>query len=97
MLPVRYSLEVVHSSVNQRLHGPNSYFLFAGITGAIACTLFGVYGDARFWMPHWEHNNMGYSFWFACIGTVSSIIAGVCFLVESRKHNIKRNFLYGRE
>lgn len=60
-----------------------------GICGAIACIIFGAYGDARFWMPNWEHNNMGYSYWLAVVGTVSSFFGGICFLVESRKHLIK--------
>ncbi|XKL60555.1 hypothetical protein PGB90_007612 [Kerria lacca] len=57
--------------------------------GTVAVILFGIYGDARYWMPNWEHNNMGWSYWLAVIGTVSSYIGGICFLVESRKHSIK--------
>ncbi|XP_065210528.1 uncharacterized protein kune [Planococcus citri] len=61
----------------------------AALSGSVAVIIFGAYGDARYWMPNWEHNNMGYSYWIAVIGTVAAYIGGVLFLVESRKHSIK--------
>lgn len=70
-------------------HALNRCLFLLGICGAIAVIIFGAYGDARFWMPNWEHNNMGWSYWFAVIGSVSSFIGGICFLVEARKHSIK--------
>ncbi|KAK7576604.1 hypothetical protein V9T40_012890 [Parthenolecanium corni] len=57
--------------------------------GCLAVIIFGAYGDSRYWMPNWEHNNMGWSYWVAVIGSVSSLIGGICFLVEARKHSIK--------
>lgn len=63
--------------------------MFTAVCGTVAVITFGAYGDARYWMPNWEHNNMGYSYWIAVVGTVASYIAGILFMVESRKHSNK--------
>lgn len=56
----------------------------------IAVIIFGARGDGRDWMPHWQHNNMGWAFALACIGTLLLFPAGILFMVEARRERYKK-------
>lgn len=64
--------------------------VIAGICGLIACLIFGNNGDRRDWMPNWEHNDLSWSFAFACVGSLLLIPAGALFLVEAKRANYRR-------
>lgn len=65
-------------------------YLFPAFSGTIAVYIFGLYGDGRDWMPNWEHNNIGWSYALAVIGVIGSYVSGTLYLVEARRHKIKR-------
>ncbi|KAJ8979168.1 hypothetical protein NQ317_018990 [Molorchus minor] len=56
-----------------------------GICGLISVSIFGAHGDSRDWMPNWQHNDLSWSFAFACIGSLLLLPAGALFLVEARR------------
>lgn len=58
--------------------------------GTIALVIFGIHGDSRVWMPHWEHNDIGWSYGVAVAGTIALYISGVLYVIEGRVHKIKR-------
>ena len=58
----------------------------SGICGVIAVLIFGGRGDYRDWMPNWQHNDIGWSYALAVIGSFSLLAAGILFLVEGRRH-----------
>lgn len=62
----------------------------SAIFGVIACVIFGLRGDGRDWMPNWEHNDMGWAFAFACVGSCFLMPAGVLYMVEARRERYKR-------
>lgn len=62
----------------------------AGLFGLLSVILFGAYGDSRDWMPNWEHNDMGWAFALAVVGSVMLFPAGVLFLIEARRAKYKR-------
>ena len=68
--------------------------LISAICGTIAVVIFGVYGDSRYWMPNWEHNDMGWSYAMAVVGVVFLYISGILFLVEGRVHRRKQQAEY---
>lgn len=68
----------------------NRKFNFSALSGTIAVWIFGLYGDGRDWMPNWEHNNIGWSYALAVIGVIGSYISGTMYLIEARRHRIKR-------
>ncbi|XP_015516518.1 uncharacterized protein kune [Neodiprion pinetum] len=53
--------------------------------GIIAVIIFGARGDGRDWMPNWEHNDVGWSYALAVVGTVFLYIGGILFLIEGRR------------
>ncbi|QQP39235.1 Uncharacterized protein FKW44_020054, partial [Caligus rogercresseyi] len=55
----------------------------------IALIIFGVYGDARDYMPDWENNYISWSFGLGFVGVILEFIAGALFVVESRILNRK--------
>ena len=57
----------------------------ASFCGIIAVIIFGFRGDGRDWMPDWEHNDIGWSYYFAVIGSLILMSAGVLFVVEARR------------
>jgi len=57
----------------------------AGLCAVIGVLIFGGRGHYREWMPDWEHNDVGYSFVFAAIGSLTLLAAGIVFLVEARR------------
>ncbi|KAF2901380.1 hypothetical protein ILUMI_04808 [Ignelater luminosus] len=59
--------------------------LIAGVCGLIGVCIFGAYGDSRDWMPNWEHNDLGWSFAMAAVGTLLLLPAGALFMVEARR------------
>lgn len=61
----------------------------SAICGTVAIILFAINGDSRVWMPNWEHNNMGWSFVAAIMGTSACYVAAILYLVESRVRRIK--------
>ena len=67
-----------------------SALVIAGICALFSVILFGCYGDSRDWMPNWEHNHMGWSFAFACVGSVMLFPAGILFLIDARRLKYKR-------
>ncbi|KAL1132640.1 hypothetical protein AAG570_010592 [Ranatra chinensis] len=68
-----------------------SLLISAALSGTIAVYLFGLYGDGRDWMPDWDHNNIGWSYALAVIGVIGSYAAGILYLIESRRHHIKKS------
>lgn len=56
----------------------------------IALIMFGIHGDSRVWMPHWEHNDVGWSYGVAVAGTIAFYVSGVLYIIEGRVHKIKR-------
>lgn len=64
--------------------------MIAGFCGLIAVLIFGANGDNRDWMPHWQHNDLSWSFAFAVIGSLLLIPAGALFLVEARRARYRR-------
>ncbi|XP_035890862.1 uncharacterized protein LOC118502605 [Anopheles stephensi] len=64
--------------------------LLAALCGLIAVATFGCYGDSRDWMPNWEHNDMGWSFALAVVGTFALFPAGILFIVEARRATYRR-------
>ncbi|QQP39236.1 Uncharacterized protein FKW44_020055 [Caligus rogercresseyi] len=61
----------------------------SGALGSIALIIFGVYGDARDYMPDWENNYISWSFGLGFVGVILEFIAGALFVVESRILNRK--------
>lgn len=61
----------------------------SGIFGVIACLVFGGRLHYRDWMQNWEHNNPGWSYALACIGSLVLLAAGILFLVEARRFRKK--------
>jgi len=70
--------------------------LVGALSGTIALFIFGANGDGRVWMPNWEHNHLGYSYAVAVIGVICAYVSGWLFLVEGRRHHIKRQKLEER-
>nr|XP_022913655.1 uncharacterized protein LOC111424381 [Onthophagus taurus] len=62
-----------------------SDLILAGFFGTVSCLIFGSNGDRRDWMPYWEHNDLGWSFGLACVGSLLLFPAGAMFLVEARR------------
>lgn len=63
---------------------------FLGACGLLAVCIFGANGDNRDWMPYWQHNDLSWSFAFACIGSILLVPAGCLFLVEARRTRYRR-------
>lgn len=70
--------------------------MFSALSGTIALFIFGANGDGRVWMPNWEHNNLGYSYAVGVIGVICSYLAGCLFMIEARRHKIKKQKLQER-
>lgn len=66
------------------------FFVFAAAFGLIAVIIFGARGDGRDWMPHWEHNDMGWAFACACVGVCTLLPSGILFIVEARRERYKQ-------
>lgn len=58
--------------------------------GTIALIIFGIHGDSRVWMPHWEHNDIGWSYGVAVAGTIALYVSAILYIIEGRVHKIKR-------
>lgn len=70
--------------------------LFASFfCGFIAVIVFGAMGDNRDWMPHWDHNWLGWSFAIAVVGVLLEFVAGVLFWVEYRIQSRKEKSPHG--
>lgn len=71
---------------------------FASLFGFIAVVIFGAWGDSRDWMPHWQNNDMGWSFALAVVGSVFLLPAGVLYIIQARRERYRRlNELSNRE
>lgn len=66
------------------------FLAFAAVFGLIAVIIFGARGDGRDWMPHWEHNDMGWAFACACVGVCTLFPSGILFIVEARRERYKQ-------
>jgi len=64
--------------------------IFSAICSNIALIIFGIYGDNREWMPHWEHNDIGWSYGVAVAATIALYVSGVLYVIEQRIYNVKR-------
>lgn len=60
------------------------------IFGLIAVIIFGARGDGRDWMPHWEHNDMGWAFACACVGVCILLPSGILYMTEARRERYKQ-------
>ncbi|XP_050538077.1 uncharacterized protein LOC126903712 [Daktulosphaira vitifoliae] len=65
-------------------------YLAAAMCSTIALIMFGIHGDSRVWMPHWEHNDIGWSYGVAVAGTIAFYVSAVLYIIEGRVHKIKR-------
>lgn len=52
--------------------------------GFVAVLVFAVMGDARDWMPQWDHNFLSWAFALGVAGVVLQFVAAVLFWVEYR-------------
>ncbi|XP_037956428.1 transmembrane protein 182-like [Teleopsis dalmanni] len=64
--------------------------LGTGISASIAVIVFACFGNRNGWMPEHANNWFGWSFVFACVGSVLSLVAGVLFLTEANVQERKR-------
>lgn len=64
--------------------------VLAGFFGLIAVLIFGANGDRRDWMPHWEHNDLSWSFALGVLGSLFLFPAGALFLVEARRARYRK-------
>lgn len=55
----------------------------------MALIIFGIHGDSRVWMPHWEHNDIGWSYGVAVAGIIALYVSTILYLIEGRVHKIK--------
>ncbi|CAI6375218.1 unnamed protein product [Macrosiphum euphorbiae] len=62
----------------------------AAVCSSIALIIFGVYGDSREWMPHWEHTDLGWSFGVAVTGSIALYFSGVLYVIEQRIYKVKQ-------
>lgn len=62
----------------------------SALFGLIAVIVFGIRGDGRDWMPHWEHNNMGWAYACACVGVCALMPSGILYLAEARRERYKQ-------
>lgn len=63
----------------------------SALSGTIAVYIFGSDGDSRVWMPNWEHNNIGWSYAVGVVGVIGTWVAGCLYLIEARRHHIKKS------
>lgn len=63
--------------------------ILGSLFGFIAVVVFGAKGDSRDWMPHWQNNDMGWSFALGVVGAVFLLPAGVLYMVEARRERYK--------
>lgn len=54
------------------------------IFGFMAVIIFAVFGDARDWMPQWDHNFLSWAFALAVVGVILQFITALLFWVEYR-------------
>lgn len=64
--------------------------LSLAIFGLIAVITFGARGDGRDWMPHWEHNDMGWAYACACVGVCILLPSGILYMAEARRERYKQ-------
>lgn len=57
----------------------------AATCGLLSVIIFGADGDSRVWMPNWEHNDVGWSFALAVVGSILLYVGGILFLVEAKR------------
>lgn len=67
-----------------------SILFLSAVCGLIAIIIFGARGDGRDWMPHWEHNNMGWAYALAVLGSMILFPASILFTIEARRMRYKR-------
>lgn len=72
--------------------------VLASFFGFIAVVIFGAKGDSRDWMPHWQNNDMGWSFALGVVGAILLMPGGVLYMIEARRERYKRlNEISNRE
>lgn len=86
-----------HDKYQLLLWATGGNLTLAGVCGVISVIIFGARGDGRDWMPNWEHNDMGWSFALAVVGSVTLIAAGILFLIEGRRHKKKQERILNEE
>lgn len=64
--------------------------IVASVFGFLAVVIFGAYGDSRDWMPHWQNNDMGWSFALGVVGAILLMPSGVLYMIEARRERYKR-------
>lgn len=67
-----------------------SLLFLSATCGLIAVIIFGARGDGRDWMPHWEHNDMGWAFALAVLGSMILYPASILYMIEARRMRYKR-------
>uniref|UniRef100_A0ABD2VVS2 Uncharacterized protein n=1 Tax=Trichogramma kaykai TaxID=54128 RepID=A0ABD2VVS2_9HYME len=65
-------------------------FTVAATCGIVSVIIFGAKGDGRDWMPNWEHNDVGWSYALAVVGSFILLAGGVLFLIEARRFAKKK-------
>ncbi|XP_012272819.1 uncharacterized protein LOC105695645 [Orussus abietinus] len=86
-----------HNKYQLLLWATGANLTLAGICGIISVIIFGAKGDGRDWMPNWEHNNIGWSYALAVIGSFTLVAAGILFLTEGKRFKKKQERILGEE
>lgn len=68
----------------------------AGISGALACLIFGIWGNRDNWMPGHDNNFFGWSYAMAVASVFALIASGILFLTEThiqkkKQHNTRES------
>ena len=86
-----------HEKYQLLLWATGANLTLSGVCGIISVIIFGARGDGRDWMPNWEHNDIGWSFALAVVGSFTLLAAGILFLVEAKRHKKKIERILGEE
>ncbi|XP_012264925.1 uncharacterized protein LOC105691182 [Athalia rosae] len=82
-----------HEKYQLYLWATGGTLTLAATFGLIAVIIFGAKGDGRDWMPNWEHNDIGWSFALAVVGSVLLYTGGILFLIEARRTRKKESHI----
>ncbi|KAJ8670952.1 hypothetical protein QAD02_002211 [Eretmocerus hayati] len=79
----------LHEKYQVLLWATGANLTLAALSGITGVLIFGARLHYRDWMPDWEHNDVGWSYGLAVIGSFALLTAGTLFLVEARRFKRK--------